>query len=671
MSVAPEKKRVVVIGGGFAGVECAKTLLRHAPQLDVVLFSRDNHMVFQPLLPDVAGSSLNPRAVAPPLRLLLPRARCRNEDVLELDLARGELVHESHDGTPRRMRWDHLVIACGNVVNLNLLPGMADHALPLKTIGDAIAMRAHVMQQLEKADLAETAEQRRFYLTFVIVGGGFSGVEVAGELNDLVRSALKHYRDIAREDVQVTLLHGLPEILPEMSPKLRAFAHERMTRRGIRVVTNAMVTEVTKRGALLGDGSKVEGATVICTVGTTSNPLVAALDARKERGRLVAEPDMRVAGHANVWAVGDCAIVVNAHDGKPGPPTAQFGEREGHQCARNIVRALAGEATQPFRFKPYGMACGIGGREGVAEIFGLRISGFIAWWMWRSTFLLKIPSLAQKIKVGFDWAWELVFPRDLSHFRPVQSDPVSRAHYAPGEVLFAREQSLKTLFAIERGEAEIVQPAADGSLESVAVLGPGTVLGEETLAEHMNPGVFVRARSALDVYVLGKESLSRLSKALAPIEAIVQRAVNRPKVSIWRHHPAAMKALSTRRVGELPTSYPLLLATPQDSLGTVFQRLITERHGVVVVSDGTRVLGVATRSDLLEALASGATRETPIASAMNARAVCLKTSDPAALAAERMADQGLKFLPVVDDDGKPVSILTADDFVRFALAMPR
>src|SRR5204863_7559099 len=141
------------------------------------------------------------------------------------------------------------------------------------------------------------------------------------------------------------------------------------------------------------------------------------LEAKKERGRLVTDPDMRLPGHGNVWAVGDCAIVPNAYDGKPGPPTAQFGEREGCQCAQNIVRLIRGEETRPFRFKPLGAACGIGGRQGVAELFGFKFSGFVAWWLWRSGFLAKIPSLAQKIKVGLDWGWELVFPRDLSHFR--------------------------------------------------------------------------------------------------------------------------------------------------------------------------------------------------------------------------------------------------------------
>ena len=221
--------RVVIIGGGFAGVKCARVLRQRGPRdLEIVLFSRDNHMVFQPLLADVAGSSLNPRAVAAPLRQLLPGVDCRAEEVVEIDLQDKEVVHLGSDGQPRRMRYDHVVMACGNQVNLNLLPGMANHALPLKTVGDAIALRAHVMRMIEAADLADSDEQRHAYLTFIVVGGGFSGVEVAGELNDLVRAALPHYPRLMHENVNVTLLHGQAQILPELNSRLRDYARARM-----------------------------------------------------------------------------------------------------------------------------------------------------------------------------------------------------------------------------------------------------------------------------------------------------------------------------------------------------------------------------------------------------------------------------------------------------------
>jgi len=662
--------RVVIVGGGFAGVKCAQTLLRRvARRAEIVVFSRDNHMVFVPLLPDVAGSSLNPRAVAPPLRALLPGARCRTEEVLSIDPAARTITYEGHDGAPRELGYDHLVVACGSVVNLNLLPGMASHALPLKTIGDAIAMRAHVMQMLEKADVAETAEDRRRYLGFVVVGGGFSGVEVAGELHDLIRSALRMFPRLVLRDVTVTLLHGLPEILPEVSPPLRRFAHRRMEKRGIVVRCDALVAEVTARGARLESGEKVEGATVICTVGTIASPLVAKLDVAKERGRIVVAPDLSVAGHDGLWAIGDCAFAVNAHDGVPSPTTAQFGERQGKQCALNLERRLDGVATLPFRYKPAGIACGIGGHSGVAELYGVRFSGFVAWWLWRSAFLVKIPSLAQKLKVGIDWAWELVFPRDLSHFRPVQSDPISEAHYAPGEVLVAATSPMKSIYAIERGEAEVALPDAAGAWQGVYTLRAGSVVGDATLADFGRDAV-LRARTALDVHVLGKQSLSRLSRALQPFEELLERAVTRPKRSIWQHRPDALAALEARRVDGLTTSYAPIVVAASTPIGDVFQWLIDERSGCALVTIDTRLAGIATRSDLLAALARGATRGTAVAEAMNPRPVSIGAGESAARAAERMADGALKFLPIVDERGVPLGVLTSDDFVRVALAAP-
>jgi NADH dehydrogenase len=264
------------------------------------------------------------------------------------------------------------------------------------------------------------------------------------------------------------------------------------------------------------------------------------------------------------------------------------------------------------------------------------------------------------------------FPRDLSHFRPAQTEPVNKAHYAPGEVLFRCDQVLKDLYAIETGEAEIaVYDASLADYIGAYTLGPGTMIGDATLADFAGVQALVRAKTALDVLVLGKQSLTRLSAALKPVEDLIERAVNRPKLSIWRHHPGAMKALSMRSAGDLPTSYELISADAATPLGQVFNRLIEMRAGCALITTQGKVSGIATRSDLLAALARGANRDTPISGAMNARPICIKASDTAALAAEKMADGALKFLPVVDEEGRPKGVLTSDDFVRFALSMPR
>lgn len=665
------RPRVVVIGGGFAGVACARELRRAAPQAEVVLFARENHMVFQPLLPDVAGSSLNPRAVAPPLRLLLPHARVRSEPVAGIDFAARRVHWRGDDGAPREIAYDHVVVSCGNVVNMDLMPGLAGHALPLKTIGDAIAMRARIMRQLERADRADSAAERRFLLSFVVVGGGFSGVEVAGEINDLVRSCLRHYPGISRGEFKVTLLHGLPEILPEVGAPLRRYAHRRMARRGIEVRCDTRATEVTPDGVVLADGSRVPGATVICTVGTMPNPLVAALGVAQERGRIVVDPTLRIAGEERAWAIGDCALVPNAATGQPAPPTAQFAEREGRHCARNIGKALRDGVVAAFAYRPLGVACGIGGRDAVAEILGLRFSGLFAWWLWRSAFLLKIPSVAQKAKVGIDWAWELVFPRDLSHFPPAQTDPVATLHFAAGDPLLGAGRARDAVLAIERGVAHARRRNAGGSPEPLLEFGPGDLLAERTLDDLGVEGVEVVAATQVDVSVLDRAVLARLSGALVPLQEMVARAVRRPGRIIWRHHPAAWRALSGLRARDVGSAAQGLRMPPDARLGDACAAIAREIVACILVVEDGRLLGIASRTDLLAALAGGADRDTPLARAMNARVVALDADATAVAAAELMAARHLKFLPLVESDGRLHGLLASDDFVRLALSQPR
>lgn len=300
------------------------------------------------------------------------------------------------------MPYDHVVVACGTVVDLSRIPGMADHAFPLRTVGDAIALRYHVMQRMEKAEVCDDPEQRRWYLSFIVVGGGFSGVEVAGEINDLVRGTRHLFDNIASQDIAVTIIHSGDRILPELSPKLRDFAQPKMEEAGIKVTLNSHASFLTPEGVGLKDGRVIHGATVVCTVGNAMSPVIERLEIPKERGRLVTEADMRIKGFEKAWAIGDCVCIINAYDGKLSPQTGQFAERQGLQVAENIIRALNGRKPRPFYFKPIGQLCSIGGHSAVAEILGMRISGFIAWFLWRSVYLFKLPSWPRRIKVGFD-----------------------------------------------------------------------------------------------------------------------------------------------------------------------------------------------------------------------------------------------------------------------------
>jgi NADH dehydrogenase len=528
-------RRVVIVGGGFAAVACAKALRAACPpgECEVVVFNPENHMVFHPLLAEVAGASLHPDVVAAPLRQMLPGVRCRTERVNDVDLVARTVSYTGHDGHEWSMAYDHVVIACGRPVNMAMIPGMVDHALPLKTAGDAVALRSHVMEQLEKADVCDDDEQRRRHLRFVVVGGGFSGVEIAGEVNDLLRSSRGLFPQLSPDEMRVTIVHAQEEILPEVSTALRSYAHRRMARAGIEIMVGANAAGATAEGVWLADGRLVSGATIVCTIGTSTPPVVERMAAPKIRGALETEPDMRIRGHVDAWGIGDCAVIMNAFDGRRSPPTAQFAERQGRQAGVNIARALRGAPTSPFHHRPLGAVCAIGGHSAVAELLGVRMGGFLTWCLWRSIYLLKLPTWSKRVRAGLDWMWQMMFGRDFIYLRATPSERVTHAHLRAGDYVFRSGEAATSLYVIERGEVEIVDPRAPHA--SVAVLGRGDFFGEMALVAQRPHAMNARARTDAEVVVVGARVFEQMSSSLAPLRDLLAD-------TIARRHRELMKA---------------------------------------------------------------------------------------------------------------------------------
>jgi len=646
------KKRIVIIGGGFGGVKCAQTLsARLRPgDAELVLFNKENHLVFSPLLADAVGSSLSLDDVIVPLRQLLPGVQCRTEEVRNIDLAAGCLEYEGYDGQSRRLDYDHVVIACGNVSNLNVVPGMADHAFPLKTVGDAAVLRTHVLSQLEKAEVCDDPVKRRWFLSFVVVGGGYSGVETAGEINDLVRSSLRFYANIRDEDVSVTLIHSRDQLLPEISPSLREFARKKMEKAGVTMRLNTRVMLATGEGVGLKDDF-VHGGTIVCTIGSTTAPVVARLDTPKDKGRLLTDPDMRLPGRTNAWATGDCANIINAHDGQPSPPTGQFAERQGRQGADNIVRVIAGEPTRPFTFKVLGQLCSIGGHSAVAEMFGFKLSGFWAWFTWRGVYLFKLPSWSRRIQVGFDWAWLLVFPRDLSCIKTDVTDRVSHAHFEPGDYIIRQGEPPSGFYVIETGEVEIVRTSPEKPAgEVIATLGAGNFFGEGALLNNHPRTASVRARTALEVVTMGRNVFTTISKSLAPLRTALTAAITRRSPSAWQERPAVLAALRELPLADIIEPAPTPLLSPTDSLYAVTCQFARNPSDFFLVSgDGVKLEGLITLTGLLRAQSDGVKPGTPLADFMVKDPSSLAATDTALIAASAFRELNYKILPVVAD----------------------
>ncbi len=649
------RTRIVIIGGGFGGVSCARTLRAalRGNDAEIVLFNRENHLVFSPLLADAVGSSLNLQDVIVPLRQLLPGVICRTEEVRHVDLAAGEVEFESHDGLPRRMAYEHVVLACGSVANLNVVPGMADHAFPLKTVGDAAVLRTQVLQQLERAEVCEDEARRRWLCSFIVVGGGYSGVESAGEINDLVRGSLRFFRNIRREDVAVTLLHSRDQILPEISPPLREFARVKMQAAGVTLRLNCRVQLATGDGVGTGDGF-VRGGTIVCTIGSSPAPIVERMDTPREKGRLVTAPDMRLPGRANAWVVGDCAAIRNAHDGQLSPPTGQFAERQGRQCAENILRTLHGEPTRPFSFRVLGQLCSIGGHRAVAELAGLRLSGFLAWFVWRGVYLFKLPSWGRRIQVGADWAWLLLFPRDLAHLRTDPTERVTHAHYEAGDYIIRQGEAPANFYVLERGEVEIVRTSGDRpDGEVIAALGPGSFFGEQALINQQPRSASVRARGPVDVVVMGRNVFSTISRSLTPLRAALTAAITRRSGKFWQERPQALAALRAFQLADFIEAASAPLLRPDDTLHRVTELFATTTTEVFYVASADGALeGLVTLTDLLRAQADGLAPDTPLRTFMANNPAAVAATDTALIAASAFREHGHKSLPVISD---PVS----------------
>jgi len=429
-------KNLIVVGGGFAGTKAAQAL-EHTlpPDWRLTLISQENFITFNPLLPEVVGASLLPGHVIAPHRQMLHCSHVCMAQVTEIDTA-GKVVHYLGEG-PGAFRYDQLVLACGTNANLDVVKGMGQYALPLKTLGDALFLRNRIIARLEQAELQPDAQHRRWLTTFVVVGGGFSGVETAGELVDFLYASLKYYKRVRHSDLRIVLLHGGDRLLPELSASLGAFTFRKMNGHGVDVRLKTRAMRVTDRGVHLESGEIIEGGTVVCTIGTQPNSLLDQIAAVKSRGRLVVNPDLSVPGVDGVWAAGDCAAVTNALDGNICPPTAQFAEAQAKQLAANLVARLNNARTRPFRYRPKGQLSSVGHNKAVAEVFGLKLSGFIAWLMWRGLYLLRIPTFARKSRLFLEWNWAMFFPPDIAHFgyrrtqRRTAPTPATSAHTQP------------------------------------------------------------------------------------------------------------------------------------------------------------------------------------------------------------------------------------------------
>ena len=481
-----QKKRIVVLGAGFAGMFTAKHLRKVAPpDVEIEVINEVNYFIFQPLLPEVAAGNINAADAVSPIRLLLPGVKFRLGHVRAVHFRHNHI--EVTDDTNRNLThvpYDHLVLAPGQRVDLSRFPGLADHAFRMKTLADAYRLRNHVINCLEKADVAENPELKRRLLTFVVVGAGFSGVETAGEVSDLLDRSLKFYPHIKPDEMRMILVEYADRILPELPEDLARYTARELTKRGIETWLKTALKSASESTVEMADGRMVETQTIVATIGTAPGRLTQSLGLDMQWGRIKVDGHMRVPGHDNVWAVGDAALIpLPTEDGaeeKFAAPTAQFAVREAKTLAQNIVAVIKGAEPRVFDFKPMGSLASIGCHKAVAVLFGMRLSGTLAWLLWRVLYLGMLPGVATKVRVLLNWMLDHFFPRNT-----VQIDVPTRSSarylwFRKGDEVLKTGNLADGFYTVMSGKFEATIGAGTPNPYH-RILGPGDHFGERVL----------------------------------------------------------------------------------------------------------------------------------------------------------------------------------------------
>ena len=428
-------KRILILGGGFAGLTVAMELektLAQDPSIEITLVNRENFFLFTPMLHEVAASDLDLTTIVNPVRKMLRRVHFFAGEVNQIDIEqRRVVVSHGFDHHHHTLEFDFLVLGLGSVTNHYGLPGLQERALTMKSLGDAMRLRNHLIAHLEEAD-SDCCKLKEPLLAFVVAGGGFAGVETVAGINDFVRGALRSYPHLTEDMLRVVLVHPGPVILPELNEKLGAYAQRRLAGRKVEIRLNTRVEGFSGGAVQLSDGAAIHTSTLVWTAGTSPNPLLETIPCAKERGRLLVTESLELQAWPGVWALGDCSAALDRGTGRFYPPTAQHALRQGKLVAHNIIAAVRGTEKKRFRFSTIGQLAAIGRRTGVANILGINFSGFVAWWLWRTIYLSKLPRLEKKLRVAFDWTLDLIFAKDLVQFLDIRAPMVSRQEERPG-----------------------------------------------------------------------------------------------------------------------------------------------------------------------------------------------------------------------------------------------
>ncbi len=667
----PTQWDVVILGGGFAGLSCARRLEKlwgRDAARRVLVVSSENYFVFQPLLPEVVGASLEPWHVINPIRLMLQHCHVQRAEVSAIDVARRRVEFDCTGGKQLEpVEAEHLVLALGLGTDMHAVPGMMEHALFMKNLADALELRGHIIRRLEEAVVEPAAARRRSLLHFVVVGGGYSGVETAAEILDLFRMTRRFYPSLDPNELHVTLVHSRDRLLPELDERLGRFAQQSLERRGMTVRLQAAVSSVSGEAVRLADGTRIETANVVCTIGNAPHPVLRSLAVEQQRGRIVTDEFLRVKGLNNIWAFGDCACTPDGCGGQCAP-TSQYATRLGPQAADNIAASLAGRALRPFEYRAAGQAATLGHRTGVCYLWGMRFSGFPAWWLTRTIHLMKLPGFNRKLRVVVDWTLDLFFPRDLNYLDLGKTQAVDRIYVETGEVLFRQGDRSETFYVIEEGTIELTRRDPAGNVVFSEKLPAGSHFGEGSLIRDRIRTTTAVAKTPARLLVIGPKDFNSLLASCSVLRQALHETSFRFRPDEELTNTTWPEELLDRPVRHImSTPVETILAT--SSLAEVFQVVAERRRGNLPLVDiDGKLVGLLTRTDLYRVVADGRDLRRFAYEVASRQITTVQPDQSVRDALSTLRRKQIKHAPVVDAAGRPVGMLS---YLDVALASVR
>ena len=476
--------RILILGGGFSGFYAARNiqkLMGRKSKIEIV--SRDNYFVFQPLLPEIAGGAISAINAVSPLRFLTKGISMRKAEIDSIDpILQQVTVFQGVQRRPTILEYDHLVIALGSGSDLSKTPGLSEHAFTMKTLSDAQRLRAHIIERLEHADITRLPEVKKGALTFSVIGGGFSGVETVGEIKELIDRSLIDYPNIRPSEIRVVLLEFSKRILNEMPESLANYAYANLKKRGIEIQLGVGVAKATGTQLVTSENEVIDTRTIVATIGNTPSAIVANMPLSLQDGRVLVGRDFKAEGHDNIWAIGDCALIpLNENASKRedfAPPTAQFAVREAAHLSLNIKNVMEKKNTKPFRYKSKGALASLGAGRGVAEVLGLRLTGRVAWLLWRIYYISFLPGTQARVSVLWNWLMDGLSRRSVAQIIS-QNDPGTRyVCYRAGDRIYENGSRADGLYTIVSGTIRITSTNGETGSEESRILRRGEHFGE-------------------------------------------------------------------------------------------------------------------------------------------------------------------------------------------------